>query len=111
MWLAPEQVQVIPVMPELDEYAESVNARLLEVGLRSAVDLGDARLAAKVRTAATRKIPLILVVGRREAEEGTVTVRDRSGEETAMSLDDFVAHAPELVATKSLEGAGHLVRE
>jgi threonyl-tRNA synthetase len=111
VWLAPEQVQVIPVMPELGEYADSVNARLLDAGLRSQVDHSDARLAAKVRTAVTRKIPLILVVGRREAEEGTVTVRVRSGEETAMSLDDFVAYARELVATKSLEGAGHLVRE
>ena len=111
VWLAPEQVQVIPVMPELDEYAESVNRRLLDEGLRSSVDLGDGRLGAKVRTAVTRKVPLILVVGRREAEEGTVTVRDRSGQETAMSLDAFVAHATELVRTKSLEGAGHVVAE
>lgn len=111
VWLAPEQVQVIPVMPELNAYAESVNARLFDAGLRSHIDDSDARLAAKVRTAAKRKVPLILVVGRREAEEGTVTVRVRSGDETTMTLDAFVDHAQGLVRTKSLEGAGHLVRE
>jgi threonyl-tRNA synthetase len=111
VWLAPEQVQVIPVMPELTDYADAVNARLLDADLRSAVDASDARLAAKVRTAVTRKVPLILVVGRREAEDGSVTVRARSGDETTMSLDDFVAYARDLVTTKSLEGAGHLRRE
>jgi threonyl-tRNA synthetase len=110
VWLAPEQVQVIPVMPELTDYALAVDRRLLDEGLRSHADLSDARLAAKVRTAVTRKVPLIVVVGRREAEDGTVTVRDRSGQETTMPLDDFVAHTLEVVRSKSLEGAGHIVR-
>jgi threonyl-tRNA synthetase len=108
VWLAPEQAVVIPVMPELDDYASSVNQRLVDAGLRSHADLGDARLAAKVRTAVTRKVPLILVVGRREAEDGTVTVRTRDGDEQTMALDAFVAHAQDLVATKSLAGAGHI---
>ncbi len=109
VWLAPEQVRVIPVMPEMADYACEVSALLVDQGFRSDVDTGDGRLPAKVRSAVTRKVPLIIVVGRREAEQRSVTVRDRSGRETPMALDAFVEYARELVRTKSLEGAGHLV--
>jgi threonyl-tRNA synthetase len=108
VWLAPEQVRVIPVMPDVAGYAHVVRDAAFDAGLRADVDAGDARLPARVRTAVMRKIPLILVVGRREAESGSVTVRDRSGTETAMALDAFLAHATDLVRTRSLEGAGHL---
>jgi threonyl-tRNA synthetase len=108
VWLAPEQIRVIPVMPDLLDYANKVRDALFDAGLRVDVDASDARLNAKVRTAVTRKIPLILVVGRREAEQQGVTVRYRSGEEKPLSLDAFTEHALELVRTKSLEGAGHL---
>ncbi|MDQ1286655.1 MAG: threonyl-tRNA synthetase [Actinomycetota bacterium] len=108
VWLAPEQVRVIPIVDDLIEYATEVNQVLLDADLRSEVDASDGRLNAKVRAAVTRKIPLVVVVGRREAAQRGVTVRDRSGKETQMSLDDFVVHAKELVASKSLEGAGHL---
>ena len=81
---------------------------LFDADLRVDVDASDARLNAKIRTAVTRKIPLILVVGRREAEQQTVSVRYRSGEEVSMTVDAFVEHAQDLVHSKSLEGAGHL---
>lgn len=110
VWLAPEQIQVIPVMPDLMDYAYKVRDICFNAGLRADVDASDNRLPAKVRTAVTRKVPLILVVGRREAEQQSVTVRYRSGEEVSMSVDAFVEHAQELVRTKSLEGAGHLWR-
>jgi threonyl-tRNA synthetase len=64
-----------------------------------------------VRLAVTRKIPLIVVVGRREAEQRVVTVRYRSGQEVPMPLDEFVAHAKDLVRTRNLDGAGHLRRD
>jgi threonyl-tRNA synthetase len=111
VWLAPEQVRVIPIVDELLPYAREVNQVLLDAGLRSDVDASDGRLNAKIRLAVTRKIPLIAVVGRREAEQRSVTVRDRSGTETPMALDAFVAHVLELVRSKSLEGAGHLRRD
>jgi len=110
VWLAPEQVRIIPIVDELLPYAHDVAAAVLEAGLRADVDTSDNRLNAKVRAAVTRKIPLILVVGRREAEERGVSVRYRSGQERSMSLDEFVAHATDLVRTKSLDGAGHLSR-
>ncbi|MGH3849165.1 MAG: His/Gly/Thr/Pro-type tRNA ligase C-terminal domain-containing protein, partial [Pseudonocardiaceae bacterium] len=76
--------------------------------LRADVDTSDGRMQAKVRAAITRKIPLIVVLGRREAEQHAVTVRYRSGRETPMPLAEFVEHAKELVRSKTLEGAGHL---
>lgn len=108
VWLAPEQIRVIPIMPDLSEYAHKVRDGLWEADLRVDVDDSDARLNAKVRAAVKRKIPLIVVVGRNEEEQQTVSVRYRSGEETSMTVDAFAEHAQELVSTKSLEGAGHL---
>lgn len=108
VWLAPEQVRVIPIMPDLLDYAHKVRDVLFDAGLRADVDPSDARLNAKIRTAVTRKIPLIVVVGRREAEQHTVSVRYRSGEESSMTVDAFVDHALDLVRSKSLDGAGHL---
>lgn len=111
VWLAPEQVRIVPVMPELSGYANKVRDILLDADLRVDVDHSDGRLPAKVRAAVTRKIPLILVVGRREAEQNTVSVRYRSGEERSMTIDSFVDHALDLIRTKSLEGAGHESRQ
>jgi threonyl-tRNA synthetase len=110
-WLAPEQIRVIPIAEDLTQYANEVNGVLSDAGLRSDVDASSGRLNAKIRAAVTRKIPFILVVGRREAAQRSVSVRDRSGKELPMPLDKFVEHANELVRTKSLEGAGHLRRE
>lgn len=111
VWLAPEQVRVIPVMPDVEDYAVDVRNVLFDAGFRADVDLSDGRLPAKVRAAVGRKIPLIVVVGRREAQKRGVTVRYRSAEEVGMSLDAFVEHVRELVRTKSLEGAGHIRKE
>jgi threonyl-tRNA synthetase len=108
IWLAPEQVRIVPIMPELTDYANKVRDILFDAGFRVDVDASDGRLNAKVRAAVTRKIPLILVVGRREAEQQTVSVRYRSGQEISMSVDAFVDHAVGLVRSKSLEGAGHV---
>ena len=108
VWLAPEQVRVIPIVGELAGYAGDVRDRLVEAGFRADVDASYGRLNARIRTAITRKIPLIVVVGRREAEQRSVSVRYRSGEEVPMALDAFLEHVTELVGTKSLDGAGHL---
>ncbi|MGH3915246.1 MAG: threonine--tRNA ligase, partial [Pseudonocardiaceae bacterium] len=110
VWLAPEQVRVVPIADDLLDYATKVRQVLLDADLRVELDTSDNRLNAKVRAAVTRKVPLILVLGRREQENESVSVRYRSGKEEPMSLAAFVKHAQELVSSKSLEGAGHLQR-
>jgi threonyl-tRNA synthetase len=108
VWLAPEQIRIIPIVDDLLDYANEVCDVAMDAGLRADVDASDSRLNAKVRAAVIRKVPLIVVVGRREADQRAVTVRYRSGQESQMPLEQFVAHAQELVRSKSLEGAGHL---
>ena len=110
VWLAPEQVQVIPVAPEVNGYAEQVRQALVDADVRAGIDLSDSRLNGRVRSAVARKIPLIVAVGRREAEDGGVTVRYRDGRQVAMSLAEFIRQVRELIDTKSLDGAGHLAK-
>jgi threonyl-tRNA synthetase len=111
VWLSPVQVRTIPIADDMLGYASEVLDVLTEAGLRADLDTSDNRLPAKVRNAVTRKIPLILVLGRREAQSGSVAVRFRSGRETQMPLTEFVDYATEQVRTRSLEGAGHIARQ
>jgi threonyl-tRNA synthetase len=111
VWLAPEQVRIIPIMPELGDYADEVRQVLFDAQLRVSVDHGDGRLSAKVRTAVKRKIPFIVVVGRAEAEGRTVSVRTRDGHEETMSIDAFVAHARQMIESKDLAHAGHVIAD
>jgi threonyl-tRNA synthetase len=91
MWLAPEQVRVLPITDRQMPYAESVLARLKAADLRAAVDRRSDKVGAKIRDAQIEKIPYMLVVGQREAEQGTVSVRSRSeGDRGAMALDEAV---------------------
>lgn len=111
VWLSPVQVRIIPIADDMLGYASEVLDVLSEAGVRAETDTSGNRLPAKVRYAVTRKIPFILVLGRREAVSGSVAVRFRSGRETQMSLTEFVDYATEQVRTKSLEGAGHIARQ
>lgn len=99
---------MIPIVDDLLDYAVTVRETLLDAGLRVEIDTSDNRLNAKVRAAVIRKVPLVLLLGRREQENESVSVRYRSGKEQSMSLGAFVTHAQELVSSKSLEGADHL---
>jgi threonyl-tRNA synthetase len=89
-WLAPVQAVVIPVAPSFAGYAAEACAEVRKLGVRAEADLGDERMNAKIRAAQNRKIPYMLVVGGREAESRTVSVRTRAGEQlAAMDLEAF----------------------
>ena len=92
LWLAPTQIDVIPVSPEAHSaYAEKVMAALKKHKIRVKMDDRNEKLGYRVREAQTQKIPVSVVVGDGEEKENTVTVRRYgSKEETKMSLDDFV---------------------
>jgi threonyl-tRNA synthetase len=77
LWLAPVQAVVLPVMPENHEYAWSVMEDLRKQGIRAEIDSRNEKIGYRIREAQMQKIPYMLVVGGREAAEGTVAVRSR----------------------------------
>ena len=91
-WLAPTQVLVIPISEKFSEYATTISEQLLDQGLRVDVNLSDDRVGYKIREASLQKLPYVVVVGEKEASNGTVNVRSRDqGELGEMSLEAFVA--------------------
>jgi threonyl-tRNA synthetase len=76
-WLAPEQARVLPITDAVNDYAEQVAAELTARGLRAAVDRRSEKLGYKIRDGETMKVPFLLVVGQREADDGTVSLRLR----------------------------------
>ena len=98
IWLAPEQVRVLPITDRAVDYAAAVRNKLVDAGLRAEVDARSEKIGAKIREAELHKIPFMLVVGDREAKSGTVAVRARrEGDRGATSLDAFTKEALELV--------------
>ena len=102
LWLAPEQVRVLPITDRVNAYGETVRRTLAEAGLRARLDDRGEKIGAKIRDAQLQQVPFMLVLGDREAESGTVAVRSRrAGDEGALPLDAFLARALTLVKTKS----------
>ena len=100
-WLAPVQVKVLPISDKYMDYAQSVLNKLTEVGIRAEVDTRAEKIGYKIREAQTAKIPYMLVVGQKEEEENTVSVRSRAaGDEGARSLDMFIADILKEIETK-----------
>jgi threonyl-tRNA synthetase len=91
LWLAPTQAVVATIVSDADAYAEKVLAGLKEANLRAEADLRNEKINYKVREHSVAKVPVMLVVGKREAEEGTVSVRRLgSQKQEVMKLDDAV---------------------
>jgi threonyl-tRNA synthetase len=93
LWLAPVQAVVATIVSDADDYAKEVAARLEAAGLRVQTDLRNEKINYKVREHSLAKVPLLLVVGKREADENTVAVRRLGSDEhqKVMGLDDAVA--------------------
>ena len=100
-WLAPVQVKVLPISDKYMDYAQNVLNKLTEAGIRAEVDTRAEKIGYKIREAQTAKIPYMLVVGQKEEEENTVSVRSRAaGDEGARSLDMFIADILKEIETK-----------
>src|SRR6185369_956790 len=93
LWLAPVQAVVATIVSDADDYAREVVGKLQAAGLRAEADLRNEKINYKVREHSLAKVPLLLVVGKREAEEGTVAVRRLGSDEhqKVMGLDEAVA--------------------
>lgn len=90
-WLSPMQAMVIPVAPVFNEYAESIAASLSKAGFRVKADIDTDRMNAKIRKYQEQKIPYQLVVGEKEKQNSSVTVRLLKGAQKTMSVDEFTA--------------------
>lgn len=91
LWLAPVQVSVIPITDGHLEYARHIAAALKQAGMRAEVSSGDGRISGKIREAQMEKVPYMLVVGDREMEGETVSVRSReAGSIGSMTLPAFL---------------------
>ena len=102
-WLAPVQVKVLPITDRALDYANELSAALDAKGFRVEVDDRNEKIGKKIREATLQKIPYMLVVGDRDMENRTVSVRTRGGEDLgAMSLEAFSAKLGEEVDTKAI---------
>ena len=91
LWLSPEQVVVAPIVSEFDDYAEEVAKKLKAAGLLAKTDLRNEKINYKIREHSVAKIPVIAVVGAKERENGTVTVRRiGSDKQEVIKLDEFI---------------------
>jgi len=103
VWLAPEQARVMPISDKTNAYAEAVQKQLNEAGLRGTVDLSDEKIGAKIAKAHAEKVPYMLVVGPKEAESNTVSVRLRGSNQTrTVSVDEFLDAAKQKIAEKDV---------
>jgi len=105
LWLAPVQVGLVPISSEKHmEYAEQVKKRLGEAGLRVELDARNEKMNAKIRDFGLQKVPFILVLGDKEAQANSVSVRTRGkGDQGAATLNDFIARARKLRDEHSME--------
>jgi threonyl-tRNA synthetase len=105
VWLSPEQVRVIPITQDQEDVARAIHDRLKVSDIRVHLDDRGDTLNYRIREAETMKVPYMAVVGKREAEQGTVAVRVRGKgkKQEIMAVDEFVSRVVEKVKTRALE--------
>ncbi len=102
-WLAPVQAMVIPISEKHAEYAKQLLAKLEAAGIRAQADMRNEKMGYKIREAQLQKIPYMLVVGDKEAEAGTISLRSRkNGDEGTMSAEEFISRIREEIDSRSL---------
>jgi threonyl-tRNA synthetase len=103
LWLAPVQAGIVPISERHLAYAEKVQSRLQEIGLRVEIDRRNEKMGAKIRDFTLQKLPYILIVGDKETETGAISLRVRSlGDQGSMPLEDFITRARSIVESKSI---------
>ncbi len=101
VWLSPVQARIIPVADSHNEYAQSVKAKLAAQGIRAEADTSKGRMNKKIREGRDQRIPYMLIVGDRDIENGTVSVRLRTDEDLgAMPVGGFIDMAKHVIDHK-----------
>jgi threonyl-tRNA synthetase len=105
LWLAPEQVRVLPISEQWEKSARKLTAQLKEAGVRATLDARDT-LSARIRDAEVHKVPYMAVIGEREAEAGTAAIRRRGGgrKQEVLDREAFVAQVVREIRTRAREG-------
>jgi threonyl-tRNA synthetase len=104
LWLSPTQVRVIPISEKFEEYSQKVLKELKENKIRSDIDLRNETLGARVRDAQNEKIPYMIIIGQKEQEENTITLRKRNSKDLEkLNLPDFINLSLKKIHSKSLE--------
>ena len=102
LWMAPEQVRILPIKPEHNDYAYDLCDKMRALGMRVEVDAEDDNIGPKIKQARFDRVPYMFIVGDNEVKDGTVTVRSRKeGELPAMPADDAIAKLKEEIDTKA----------
>ena len=101
-WMAPVQVKFLPIADRHQDYAREMIAKLQAVGVRCELDDRSEKIGFKIRSAQMEKIPYMILVGDKDIEAGTISVRSRkNGDEGATSIDDFIARITEEIDSKA----------
>ncbi len=102
-WLCPEQVRVLPISEKYADYAKEVEAELKKNGILTTVDNRAEKIGFKIREARLNKLPYMIVVGEKERDDKTVSVRSRfAGDEGVKPLDEFITQITEEIRTKKI---------
>lgn len=102
LWMAPEQVRILPIKPEHNDYAYDLCDKMRALGMRVEVDAEDDNIGPKIKQARFDRVPYMFIVGDNEVKDGTVTVRSRKeGELPAMPAADAIAKLKEEIDTKA----------
>jgi threonyl-tRNA synthetase len=104
VWLSPEQVRVISITDEQNDYTEKIAKELRENGIRASADMSSQRMNAKIRQAQLMKVPYMIVVGKNEMEAGQISLRVRDGsQQNGFALGEFIARAKDRIARRASE--------
>ncbi len=102
-WLCPEQVRVLPISEKYENYAKEVEKELKENGILTTVDNRSEKIGFKIREARLAKLPYMLIIGQKEEEDKTVSVRSRfAGDEGVKPLDEFIGQICKEIRTKEI---------
>jgi threonyl-tRNA synthetase len=107
VWLSPEQVRVLPIADDLAGTAHEITKQMRAAGIRATCDDRSETLNYRIREAETMKVPYMAVVGKREAEAGTLAIRERGQgrKQEVVTVDAFVARVQEEIRTRALPKA------
>ena len=103
-WLSPLQTMVIPISDKHHDYADSIYNKLIENGIRAKLDSRSEKMGAKIRESETQKIPYMLIVGDREVENNSVSIRKHiTGDIGSKSIDEFISYIKSSISARKLE--------